>query len=242
MSHAATAKVPDAASDPRINYHVRTFLAELNKDSSPFWLLPGPKVRATLTGLQNKTMVDLSGITTTKKTIMQDGRQVKIYIVKPEKTKGKPAVFLFIHGGVWIAGDFENHKRFVRDLVVGSGAAAVFPEYTPIPDAVYPTQIEECYATAKWVEAHGNEIGVDGSRMAVAGNSVGGNMATVISMMSKDRGGPKISLQVLFWPATDTNFETQSYQDFQTGRFLARDFMRFGWDIYAPDAELRKEA
>jgi acetyl esterase/lipase len=78
--------------------------------------------------------------------------------------------------------------------------------------------------------------------MAVAGNSVGGNMATVISMMSKDRGGPKISLQVLFWPATDTNFETQSYQDFQTGRFLARDFMRFGWDIYAPDAELRKEA
>jgi acetyl esterase/lipase len=128
MSHAATAKVPDAASDPRINYHVRTFLAELNKDSSPFWLLPGPKVRATLTGLQNKTMVDLSGITTTEKTITQDGRHVKIYIVKPEKTKGKPAVFLFIHGGVWIAGDFENHKRFVRDLVVGSGAAAVFPE------------------------------------------------------------------------------------------------------------------
>ena len=134
-------------------------------------------VRATLTGLQNKTPVDLSGVTITEKTITQDGRQVKIYIVKPEKTKGTPPVFVFIHGGVWIAGNFENHKRFVRDLVVGSGAAAVFPEYTPIPDAVYPTQIEECYATAKWVAAHGNEIGVDGSRMAVAGNSVGGNMA-----------------------------------------------------------------
>jgi acetyl esterase/lipase len=177
MNHTAAAqvKVPDAACDPRIDHQVRTFLAELNKDSSPFWLLPGPQVRATLTGLQDKTPVDLSGITTTEKTITQDGRQVKIYIVKPEKMKGTPPVFVFIHGGVWIAGDFENHKRFVRDLVVGSGAVGVFPEYTPIPDAVYPTQIEECYATAKWVAEHGNEIGVDGSRMAVAGNSVGGS-------------------------------------------------------------------
>jgi acetyl esterase len=242
MSHTTTAKVSDAASDPLINHQVRTFLAELNKDSSPFWLLPGPQVRATLTGLQNKTPVDLSGINITEKTITQDGRQVKIYIVKPEKTNGTPPVFVFIHGGVWIAGNFENHKRFVRDLVVGSGAAAIFPEYTPIPDAVYPTQIEECYATAKWVAEHGNEIGVDGSRIAVAGNSVGGNMAAVLTMMAKDRGDPMIRLQVLFWPATDTNFETRSYQDFQTGRFLARDFMRFGWDIYAPDANLRREA
>lgn len=244
MNHTAAAqeKIPDAACDPRIDHQVRPFLAELNKNSSPFWLLPGPQVRATLTGLQNKTPVDLSGVNITEKMITQDGRQVKIYIVKPEKTKGTPPVFVFIHGGVWIAGDFENHKRFVRDLVVGSGAVAVFPEYTPIPDAVYPTQIEECFATAKWVAVHGNEIGVDGSRMAVAGNSVGGNMATVLAMMAKDRGGPKIRLQVLFWPATDTNFETQSYQDFQTGRFLARDFMKFGWDIYAPNPQLRKEA
>jgi acetyl esterase len=242
MTYTAAAQSPDATTDPHINHEVRTFLGELNKDSSPFWELPGPQVRATLTGIQNKTPVDLSGVTTTEKTITQDGRRVKIYIVKPEKTKGTPPVLLFIHGGVWIAGNFENHKRFVRDLVVGSGAVAVFPEYTPIPDAVYPTQIEEAYATAKWVAAHGNEIGVDGSRMAVAGNSVGGDMSAVLALMAKDRGGPKIRLQVLFWPATDTNFETQSYQDFQTGRFLARDFMKFGWNIYAPDSKLRKEA
>jgi acetyl esterase len=242
MSETAAAQVHDVASDPRINHQVRTFLQELNKDSSPFWELPGPQVRATLTGLQENTPVDLSGITITEKTITQDGRPVKIYIVKPEKTKGTPPVFLFLHGGVWIAGNFENHKRFVRDLVVGSGAAAVFPEYTPIPDAVYPTQIEEAYATAKWVAAHENEIGVDGSRMAVAGNSVGGNMAAVLTLMAKDRSGPKIRLQVLFYPATDTNFETESYRDFDHGRFLARAFMQFGWDIYAPDAKTRKES
>jgi acetyl esterase/lipase len=240
MTHTAAA-APDAASDPHIDPRVRTFLADLNKDSSPFWELPGPQVRATLTGLQAKTPVDLSGVTIAEKTIQEDGRSLTLYIVKPEQTQGTPPVILFIHGGVWIAGNFENHQRFVRDLVVGSGAAAVFPEYTPIPDAVYPTQIEENYAAAKWVAAHGAEIGVDGTRMAVAGNSVGGNMAAVVALMAKDRGGPKISFQLLFYPATDANFDTASYRAFDTGRFLPRAFMQFGWDIYAPDAKMRKE-
>lgn len=240
IGHNAIAQqVPDAATDPRINHQVRDFLKEINQDSSPFWTLPGPQVRATLTGLQNKTPVDMSGITTTERTIEQDGHKVKIYIVKPEKVKGTPGVFVFFHGGVWIAGDFENHKRFVRDLVVGSGQVAVFPEYTPIPDAVYPTQIEEGYATVKWVAAHGKEIGVDGSRIAIAGNSVGGNMTAVVAMLAKERGGPAIRLQVLFYPATDGSVDTDSYHSFATGRFLARDFMKFGWDIYAPSAEQR---
>lgn len=238
---ALTGAPPDAASDPRIDHRIRAFLANVNKDSSPYWELPGPQVRATLTGLQAKTPVDLSGITVAEREITADGRTVKLYVVKPEEAQGALPVMLFIHGGVWIAGDFENHERFVRDLVVRSGVAAVFVEYTPIPDAVYPTQIEENYTAAKWVAAHGDEIGVDGSRMAVAGNSVGGDMSAVLAMMAKDRGGPKISFQLLFWPATDANFDTESYREFETGRFLARDFMRYGWDIYAPDPKTRKE-
>jgi acetyl esterase len=236
-----TMSAVDATRDPNIDPKIRAFLAELNKNNSPFWEKPGPEVRATLTGLQAKTPVDMSGVSITEKNISENGRDVKLYIVKPEKVQGTPPVILFIHGGVWIAGNFENHKRLVRDLVVGTGAAAVFPEYTPIPDAIYPTQIEESYAAAKWVAAHGAEIGIDGSRMAVAGNSVGGDMSTVVAMMAKDRGGPKISFQVLLIPATDTNFETESYRRFDTGRFLARAFMQFGWNIYAPDAKTRKE-
>jgi len=231
----------DPATDPRINHEVREFLQGVNKDSSPFWTLPGPQVRATLQGLQDKTPVDMSGITVAQRTIEQDGRKVKIYVVKPEKLKGTPGAFVFVHGGVWIAGDFENHKCFVRDLVVGSGQVAVFPEYTPIPDAVYPTQIEEAYATVKWVAAHGKEIGVDGGRLAVAGNSVGGNMAAVVSLLAKERGGPALKLQVLFYPATDASVDTESYHEFATGRFLARDFMKFGWDIYAPKPEQRDD-
>lgn len=232
---------PPAANDRRLDPQVRTFLTEFNKDPSPFWTLPGPQVRATLTGLQAKTQVDVSGVTINERTIRQDGRSVKIFVVSPENVRGTPPVFLYLHGGVWIAGNFENHKRLVRDLVVGSGAAAVFVEYTPIPDAVYPVQIEEVYAAAKWVAANGAEIGVDGTRMAVAGNSVGGDMSAVLALMAKDRDGPALRSQVLLIPATDAAMNTASYREFATRRFLARDFMKFGWDIYAPTRALRAQ-
>jgi acetyl esterase len=234
-----TMAAPDAAKDPRIDPEIRSFLAEVNKDPSPFWTLPGPKVRAVLTGLQSKTPVDVSGVQISERNISTNGQSVKLYIMKPEKAAANLPVLLFIHGGVWIAGDFENHKRLVRDLVIGSGAAAVFIEYTPIPDAVFPTQVEQNYAAAKWVAEHGAEIGVDGSRMAVAGNSVGGDMSAALTLMAKDRGGPALRLQVLLIPATDTNFETGSYRDFDSGRFLSREFMQFGWNIYAPDEKTR---
>jgi acetyl esterase/lipase len=230
---------PDAANDARIDPQVRSFLAKINKDSSPFWELPQPKPQQILTGLQSDTPVDVSGVTVTEQTIQQDGRSVRLYIMKPERVTGKPGVLLFIHGGVWIVGNFQNHQRLLRDLVVGSGQIGVFVEYTPLPDARFPTQLEECYAALKWVAAHGQEIGADGSRIAVAGNSVGGNMAAALVLMSKDRGGPSIAFQALLIPATDASVDTQSYLDYGTGRFLGRDFMKYGWDLYAPDAKTR---
>jgi acetyl esterase/lipase len=237
---AAAAATPDAATDPNIDPQVRTFLAELNKDKSPFWRKPGPQVRAVLTGLQAKTPVDLSGVTVSEKTISENGQHVKLYVMKPVNAASNLPVILFIHGGVWIAGDFENHKRLVRDMVIGSGAAAIFVEYTPIPDAIFPTQVEQAYSAAKWVATRGSDIGVDGTRIAVVGNSVGGNMSAALTLMAKDRGGPSIKLQVLLIPATDTNFDTESYRNFENGRFLPRAFMEFGWDIYAPDEKSRQ--
>src|ERR1700722_2902151 len=111
MTQLAGAQVPNAATDTRIDPQVRSFLAELNKDSSPFWELPQPKPQEILTALQNKTPVDMSGISTTEQTITQDGRTIKIYIMKPDQATAKPGVLLFIHGGVWIVGNFQNHQR-----------------------------------------------------------------------------------------------------------------------------------
>lgn len=237
----ATAAIgaPNASTDPRIDPQIRSFLAKINKDSSPFWELPQPKPQQILTELQRQTPVDMSGVTVTEQVINEDGRSVKIYIMKPEKVSGRPGVLFFIHGGVWIVGNFENHQRLLRDLVVGSGQVAVFVEYTPLPDAKFPTQVEQCYSALKWTSEHAQEFGADGGRIAIAGNSVGGNMSAALTLMTKDRKGPKISYQVLFIPATDASVDTRSYHDYGTERFLARAFMKYGWDIYAPDPKTR---
>ena len=238
MAQSANA-APNVANDPHLDPQVRSFLVQIDKDSSPFWKLPQPKPQEILTGLQSQTSVDMSGVTTTEQTITQDGYHVKIYIMKPEHVTGKPGVLLFLHGGVWIVGNFQNHQRLLRDLVVGSGQIGVFVEYTSLPAAKYPTQPEECYAALKWIAAHADEFGADGSRIAVAGNSVGGNLTAALTLMSKDRKGPKISYQVLLIPATDASVDTDSYHAYGTDRFLARDFMKYGWDLYAPDAKTR---
>jgi acetyl esterase/lipase len=238
---SVAAAAPNPAADARIDPQVRAFLAEINKNSAPYWELPQPKPQDILTTLQSQTPVDTSGVTTTEKTITENGRTVKLYIMKPERVSGKPGVLLFIHGGVWIAGNFQNHQRLLRDLVVGSGQIGVFVEYTSLPAAKFPTQLEESYAALKWVAEHADEIGADGGRIAVAGNSVGGNMTAALSLMAKDRNGPKIGYQVLLIPATDASVDTESYHEYGTGRFLPRAFMKYGWDLYAPDAATRND-
>src|SRR5579863_9533320 len=152
----------------------------------------------------------------------QDGISVPITIVRPQGATGTLPVFMFFHGGGWILGDFQTHERLVRDLVVQSGAVAVFVNYTPSPEAHYPVAINQAYAATKWVAAHGSEIGVDGSRLAVVGNSVGGNMAAVVSLMAKNKQGPAIRFQGLMWPVTDNNFSDGSYNAYPEGHFLTR--------------------
>jgi acetyl esterase len=229
----------DPAEDPAIDRRSRAFLRELNKDSSPFWELPGDEPRKIVTDLQAQTPVDLSGIETDEHQITVDGREIALYVVRPEGRTGALPTFMFYHGAVWIAGNFENHKRLVRDLVVGSQAAAVFLEYTPVPEAQFPVQINQAYESAVWVTEHGQEIGLDSSRLAVSGNSVGGNMAAAVTLMVHDKGGANIVFQQLLWPALDTNLDTGSYRAYGEGRFLPRAFMEYGWNHYVPDAETR---
>ena len=235
-----TSSLTDPAQDPAIDRRSRAFLRELNQDSSPFWELPGDEPRRIVTALQDQTPVDVSGTAIDERRIVVDNRPVTLYVVRPEAAAGTVPAFMFFHGAVWIAGNFENHKRLVRDLVVGSQAAAVFVEYTPVPDARFPVQVNEAYESAVWVTAHGADIGVDSSRLAVCGNSVGGNMAAAVTLMAQDKGGANIVFQELLWPALDTDLDTGSYRAYGEGRFLPRAFMEYGWDHYAPDPETRR--
>lgn len=242
LSGALSAQNIDPAKDPHIESNIRAFLKVLNSGTGkPLEQLPPKEARAVLIGAQSSVKVDLSGINVTEKTINQDGQSIKLNIVKPENAKRTLPVFMFFHGGGWVLGDFPTHERMVRDLVVESGAAAVFVNYTPSPEAHYPVAINQAYAATKWVAGYGDEIGVDGKRLAVAGNSVGANMATVVALMAKEKKGPEIKLQVLLWPVTNANFETESYNLFGKGRFLTTSIMMWMWDNYTTDPHMRKE-
>lgn len=229
-------------NDPQVFTEVRSFLKALNSgDGKPLEQLSVSDARNVLVGAQKSVEVDYSGIEESEKVISQNGYQVKIHITKPKGSKSNAPVFIFIHGGGWVLGDYPTHRRLVRDLVVKSGAVAVFPDYTPSPEAQYPVAINEIYAATQWVAEHGKEIGVDGKNLAVSGNSVGGNMTAAITLMAKDKKGPHIKLQVLLWPVTDANFETESYNSFANGRFLTKNMMKWFWDNYLPDTNKRKE-
>jgi len=218
------------------------FLHALNSGTGPaINTLPPAKARQVLLDAQNSVKVDLSGIDVSNKTIEQDGISVPLTIVRPQGATGTLPVFMFFHGGGWILGDFPTHERLVRDLVVQSGAVAVFVNFTPSPEARYPVAINQAYAATKWVAAHGNDIGVDGSRLAVVGNSVGGNMAAVVSLMAKDKHGPAIRFQGLMWPVTDHNFDDGSYISYQKDHFLTRSMMQWFWDAYTKDQNQRNE-
>jgi len=232
----------DYATDPEIEIQTKEFLKVLNNgNGKPLEQLTPIEARAVLTGAQSSVRVDLSGVEVTEKTISQDGLSVRLHIVRPSGAKNNLPVFMFFHGGGWVLGDFPTHQRIVRDLVVHSGVVAVFVNYTPSPEAKYPVAINEAYAATKWVATHGSEINVDGKRLAVAGNSVGGNMAAVVALMAKDKKGPEIELQVLLWPVTDASFETASYYEYADERFLTRNAMIWFWDNYTATPEERKE-
>ncbi|WP_257667022.1 alpha/beta hydrolase [Parapedobacter tibetensis] len=230
-----------AAQDLNISKETRAFLQALNSGGGkPLETLSPVEARSVLVGAQESVTFDYSDIEESEKTITEDGLTVKLHIVKPKGVKEGLPVFMFFHGGGWILGDYPTHKRLVRDLVVNSGAVAVFPDYTPSPEARFPVAINEAYAATKWVAAHGAEIGVDGSKLAVAGNSAGGNMAAVVSLMAKDKGGPEISKQVLLWPVTDADFSRPSYAKYAQERFLTTPAMKWMWDNYLPDVATRK--
>lgn len=232
----------DVASDPRLSRGTKAFLKALNSSGGPpLESLPPLQAREVLVKAQASVAVDLSGIDETEKVITADGYTIPLNIVRPSGVAGTLPVFIFIHGGGWVLGDYPTHKRMVRELVVRSGMSSVFVNYTRTPDARYPRAINEIYAATNWVAKHGDEIGVDGKNLAVVGNSVGGNMTAVTALKAKQNGGPAIKLHIMMWPIVDANFETESYKQFGENRFLTTSLMKWMYDLYTTDPNERRE-
>ncbi|MFD5326464.1 alpha/beta hydrolase [Streptomyces sp. NPDC127092] len=166
---------------------------------------------------------------------------VRARIVRPRGVTGPLPVILYIHGAGWVFGNAHTHDRLVRELAVGTRAAVVFPEYDLSPEARYPVAIEQNYGVAQWIAREGHHKDLDGTRIAVAGDSVGGNMSAALTLMAKQRGDVTLVQQVLFYPVTDASFDTESYHAFAEGYFLRRDAMKWFWDQYTTEEAERAQ-
>ncbi|MFE1265420.1 alpha/beta hydrolase [Streptomyces albogriseolus] len=166
---------------------------------------------------------------------------VRVRIVRPVGTDGDLPVVLYVHGGGWVLGNAATHDRLVRELATGAGVAVAFVEYDRSPEARYPVAIEQAYATARWITREGARHGLDSSRMAVAGDSVGGNMTAALAIMAKQRGDVTFVHQSLYYPVTDAAQDTESYRVFADGPFLTAKAMAWFWDCYTGDPAQRAE-
>jgi acetyl esterase len=174
-------------------------------------------------------------------TVPSPAGDVRVRIIKPQGAVGLLPVIVYMHGGGWILGDAQTHDRLVRELAVGARAALAFVEYPNAPEAGYPTAIEQGYAAAQWITRNGAAKGLDSSRMAVAGESVGGNMAAALALMAKERGDVTFVQQSMYYPVTDAAMNTASYQQFAAGYYLSRKEMEWFWDAYTTDPAQRSE-
>lgn len=230
-SQMSTAFAAPTENSPQPTAGVAAFLKALNSGSGkPIEQLSVKDARAVLTGAQKGAELPPAQIS--QKIITVQGKPLTLTIVKPEHANSTLPVFMFFHGGGWVLGDFPTHERLVRDMVNASGAAAVFVNYRPSPEAHFPVAITQAYEATKWVAEHGAEIGVDGKRLALVGNSVGGNMVAAVALQAKQFKTPAIRYDVMLWPVTDARFDTASYDQFADGHFLTKNMMKWFWDNY----------
>jgi len=219
---------------------ILNFLKELESQGEPpLWTLSPDSARDVLLSIQRSVNVPTIPVDIADCTFLggPTGR-IGLHIVRPQGANGVLPGVMYFHGGGWMLGDVETHDRLVREIATGAQVTVVFVEYSRSPQAKYPVAIEQAYASTAWVAEHGVEIGVDPSRLVVAGDGVGGNLATVTTLLAKERGDPTIDLQVLLYPVTDANFETPSYLEYGAeGYWLTCETMRWFWDSYVPVAE-----
>jgi acetyl esterase len=229
-----------ATAQPSLELHTQQFIDSL-ADAPPIYTLSAAAARSVLAQAQSipvgKPSAQIEDITLP----VGPTGSVPIRIFRPVGTAEVLPVVMYFHGGGWVLGDRDTHDRLVREIAVGVQAAVVFVDYARSPEARYPVAIEQAYAATRYVVDNSSDLRIDPLRLAVAGDSVGGNMAAAVTLMAKQRRGPKIVFQVLFYPVTDAGFDTSSYSQFADGPWLTKRAMEWFWDAYLPDPAARKQ-
>jgi len=227
-------------AQPTLELHTQQFIDSL-AGAPPIYTLSPPDARAVLTRAQCIPVGRPSAQIDDMAWPVGPTGSVPIRVIRPVGGAEVLPVVMYFHGGGWVLGDRDTHDRVIREIAVGAQAAVVFVDYDRSPEARYPIAIEQAYAATLYVADNAAELRIDPLRLAVAGDSVGGNMAAAITLMSKQRRGPKIGFQVLFYPVTDAGFDTASYTQFADGPWLTKRAMEWFWDAYLPDPTAREE-
>jgi acetyl esterase len=241
LAMASAAFATSVGAAPVLEPTTQGFIDALAAQSGPpiYTLAPGD-ARNLLAEVQSRPTAKLPARIENRTLPVGPTGSVKVRIVKPEHAGGPLPVVMYFHGGGWVLGDADTHDRLIREIANGAHVAVVFVEYDRSPDAKYPVPVEQAYAATEYVAKHGRELGVEPSRMAVAGDSVGGNMTAAVTLLAKQRHGPALRYQVLFYPVTDADFDDGSYQEFANGPWLTKPAMEWFWNAYAPNVEDRK--
>lgn len=215
--------------------------SDANAPHPRIYELPSEEGRALLEKVQespvDKLPVDIEDL----KVDTGQWGSINVRFVRPEGNTDKLPVIFYIHGAGWVFGSAQTHDKLIRELAVRTNSVVVFPEYSRSPEAKYPTAIEQSYAVLQKLSELAESKGLDLTELAVAGDSVGGNMATVMTILTKERQGLPIQKQLLFYPVTDANFTTDSYQEFAENYFLTKEGMKWFWDQYTTDDSERSE-
>jgi acetyl esterase len=210
--------------------------------AKPLYTLSPEAARDVLTSVQKSVPVTLAPASSEDRTLNVGPRgQTNIRVYRPESAKGTLPVVIYTHGGGWVLGDRDTHDRLLRELAVGADAVMVFVDYDRSPESHYPIAVEESYAVLKYVAEHPTEFAADSRRIAIAGDSVGGNMTAAVALFAKERKGPQIKAQLLFYPVTDASMSTGSYTQFAEGPWLTKKAMAWFWDQYLPDVSKRAD-
>ncbi|MGC6769984.1 alpha/beta hydrolase fold domain-containing protein [Enterococcus sp. LJL51] len=210
--------------------------SEANAKEPFIYQLPVEEARALLEKVQDSPINKFDAEIEDQLWDLGTNGTINVRTVKPKAASEKLPVILYIHGAGWVLGSAHTHDKLVRELAIRTNSVVFVPEYDRAPEAKYPTAIEQCYAVLEKITENAEEH-YDTSRLTIAGDSVGGNMATVVAILAKDRKGPNIKQQLLYYPVTNHSFDTKSYHQFATDYFLAKDGMKWFWDNYLPEGQ-----
>ena len=227
---------------PHLDSVTENFIEELKRmGGKPLYELTPEEARKFLLDIQSGGHKEVHADITDVEIPTEAEGSVRVRFVRPENYNESLPVILYFHGGGWIMGDEKTHDFIIKNLAVCTNSVVAFVNYSRSPEAVYPKALNQVYGVLKYLYQNPEEFNIDSDRIVVAGDSAGGNLATVVALRALREGGPKILFQALLYPVTDANMDSESYKIFKDGPYLTRKAMEYFWDAYLPDKNYKDD-